>query len=185
MPSPYPHPVDLEQWLGAEKAAQTDPNTVWAVRGAASAIEQACGRSFGTVVTETRTYQADTYRGSTTVTIGDTFNVTAVEVDGNPVNAYTLIPRNPNGKPYTEIEIPACIHGWVSVTAEYGWPEVPEGVRVACAILAGRFLDRRENTAGSLTHFRVDDVEKRFAAMPIDGDVELLIRAWRRMWYCA
>ncbi|APE16167.1 hypothetical protein BOH72_14025 [Mycobacterium sp. WY10] len=118
-----------------------------------------------------------------------------VEVDGVTVTDYVLLPRNPKGRPWTGIELrdnrPAwgqyygCHgpnHGWVRVTARWGWTEVPKAIRVATAMTAAKLYDRRQNVAGAITDQRIDDVEYKWNVSALDPDVENIIATYRKQW---
>lgn len=181
----HPDPADLVQWLG--ELDPEDPNVAWCIESAADAVEKACGRTFQAVTDpEQRTYQAEYFRGQTTVKIDDlmTTDDLVVEVDGVEVADYTLLPRNASHKerPWTQLELSGCVHGWVKITARWGWPEVPSAIRVATAITAARLYDRRQNVAGAITDQRIDDVEYKYAVTALDPDVENIVRPFRKLW---
>jgi hypothetical protein len=185
----YPDAADLAQWIPA--ADPDDPNVVWCIEAAASAIERACGRTFTITDPEQRTYQAEYHRGGTLVDIDDvtTTDDLVIVVDGNEVSDYTLLPRNAaqKNRPWAQVELTGAVHGWVGVTAQWGW-DAPPAIRLATAIQAGRFLDRQNSVAGPLTDYRVDDVEQQWTAtgrQDLDPDVLASIAAYRRLWGAA
>ncbi|MGY4713055.1 hypothetical protein ACXDF8_26510 [Mycolicibacterium sp. CBM1] len=180
--SGYPTALDLSDWLSP---TENDDLTQWCVDAAIAAVEKSCGRTFLTTEPEQRTYQAEYFRGRTLVDIDDLMtDDLVIEVDGHALTGYTLLPRNAaqHGKPWTQIELPGCVHGWVSITARWGWLEVPPAIRTAVAITAGRLYDRRQNVAGSITDQRIDDVEYKWNVSALDPDVENIIRPFRKLW---
>jgi hypothetical protein len=180
----YPDAADLAQWL--PDADPGDPNAEWCVQAAAAAIERACGRTFTITDPEERTYHADYRRGLTLVDIDDvtTTDDLVIDVDGNAVTDYVLLPRNPKGRPWMQVELTGCVHGWVTITGRFGW-DAPPAIRLATAIQAGRFYDRRNSVAGPLTDHRVDDVEQQWSAngrQDLDPDVLAIAAPYRRLW---
>jgi hypothetical protein len=67
-------------------------------------------------------------------------------------------------------------HGLVRVTAQWGWPSVPDAVRQATLIQAARFYKRHESPDGVLggSDFGVVRVGTR-----VDPDVEMLLSPYR------
>lgn len=204
----YPSAFDLGQWL--PDADPADPNVLWCIEAAADAVEKACGRTFRAVTApEQRTFQAEYFRGRTyshgrtLVDIDDlmTTEDLVIEVDGTAVTDYVLLPRNASQKnrPWTQVEIRQCVpgwfpvwgdyvrphHGWVRITARWGWTEVPSAIRTATAITAARLYDRRQNVAGALVDKQVDDIELKWAVSSIDPDVETLVAPYRKLWAAA
>ena len=177
----YASAAELQSWLGIPS---TDPELDLAIAAASRAIDTATGRQFGTA-TATRFYTPD--RGI--VDIADTFDVDMVVlVDGAPIE-YTPLPRNApaDGRPWTQLKVSVC--GEVAVTAEFGWPEVPEAVVLATLIQAGRWFQRKGDVtgapAGPLTSYTVDDVSVAWsvsAPQDLDADVLAAIAPYRKLW---
>lgn len=181
----YPDPADLVQWIS--DLDPTDPNVMWCIESAADAVEKACGRTFRAVTDpEQRTYQAEHFRRRTVIDIDDlmTTDDLVIEVDGVEVTDYTLLPLNAaqRGKPWTQLELPGCVHGWAKITARWGWTEVPSAIRVATAITAARLHDRRQNVGGALAVQKIDDIELNWRVSPLDPDVESLVAPYRKIW---
>lgn len=76
-----------------------------------------------------------------------TFNETVTDYTTQPDNALA------KGRPITKLVAyetywPQDIRATVQVTARWGWPSVPEPVRSACGILAGRLYKRADSLLG-------------------------------------
>lgn len=174
---PYCTASELQSWLGGGDTAEL----ALAVEAASRAIDRATGRQFGSA-TATRFYTPD--RGI--VDIHDTFDADAVvQVGGVPVE-YTPLPRNApaDGRPWTQLKV--SVRDEVSVTAEFGWPEIPGAVKYACLVQGARFYDRRQNTSGPLTSERIDDVAYGYgSSTDLDSDVATSLADYHRRWYVA
>ncbi|ORA38701.1 hypothetical protein [Mycobacterium aquaticum] len=121
--------------------------------------------------------------------------------DSTAITDFILTPRNavPNGRPYTGIEFHGGTpfawyggypvnhhHSVITVTGEFGWPEVPEPIKLATQIHASRLYARRDTAAGPLIQKDVDDVSYKWGtATDLDADVESTIRPFRRIWAAA
>ncbi|MGJ6124698.1 hypothetical protein QN239_19205 [Mycolicibacterium sp. Y3] len=119
--------------------------------------------------------------------------VETVDEMGIPVSeitTYLLTPRNAVsvGRPYTRIEIlPSSSvkpdqHG-VQVTARWGWSAVPETIKIATLIQAGRFWERRTNPGGALASERVDDIQRDWstaASQDLDPEVLAMVKPYRK-----
>lgn len=178
----YATAADLAGWLGVNE----DPQLVLAIDAASRAIDRATGRQFGaTDAAETWHYPADFYRGTTIVDIDDTFDID-LTVTGAPT--FTLYPGNPKGRPYTQIQVAGYAGPEVAVTAVWGWNAVPEAVKTATLIQAGRYLERRTNPSGPLSSERVDDIQRDWSAttgQEVDADVAGMITDYRKLWAVA
>lgn len=174
---PYATASELQSWLGRGDTAEL----ALAIAAASRAINQATGRQFG-AATATRFYTPD--RGI--VEIADMFDAgLVVEFNGEPIE-FTPLPRNApaDGMPWTRLQVAA--RGEISVTGEFGWPAVPDAIRYACLVQAGKFYDRRQNINGPITSERVDDVAYSYGtAAELDTDVAASISDYVRRWYVA
>lgn len=79
--------------------------------------------------------------------LSGTFERTVTDYSTDPVNALAM------GKPITRLVAydtywPIDIRPTVQVTARWGWPAVPDPVRSATAILAGRLYKRADSLLG-------------------------------------
>ncbi|MBU8808958.1 hypothetical protein KL953_08620 [Mycolicibacterium goodii] len=117
--------------------------------------------------------------------------------DGVPeaeVTAYRLNPINAAavGKPWTRIEVlpgsavkPNGVPHGVRVSARWGWTNVPNAIKYATLLQAGRFYERRENVSGVLTRHKVDDIELGWssgAVQDLDPDVLASTKPYARLW---
>jgi hypothetical protein len=184
----YATGADLASWLRIDA---DDAELAMATEAASRAIDRATGRTFGTTEPETWTYQAEYARGQTLVNINDlmTIDDLVIEVDGIVVHDYKLCPPNAaqKGRPWTHLALPSAVHGWVSITARWGWA-LPDAVKLACLIQAARFYERRGSAAGPLNVKQVDDVRYGWSvghAQDLDPDVLASIAAYRRLWVAA
>lgn len=116
----------------------------WALDSASREIETCCERQFNKTTTATqRTFRLSC--GS--VEVDDFWTTDGLIIDGNAYSAddYDLWPLNGvvngvPGWPYGEIVsygrwLPECR---VTVTAQWGWADVPAPIKQACLMLAGR-----------------------------------------------
>lgn len=174
---PYCTADELQSWLGRGDATELG----LAIAAASRAIDRATGRQFGSA-TATRYYVPD--RGL--IVIADTFDADlVVEFKGEPVE-FEALPLNApaDGCPWTHLRVAA--RGKVAVTGEFGWPAIPDAIRYACQVQAGKFYDRRQNISGPITSERIDDVAYSYGtAAELDADVAASISDYVRRWYVA
>lgn len=137
-----------------------------ALEAASRVIDDVCGRQFGGVGTgnaDTRVYpvQWDRHLGLYVAEIDDLMTTTALVVQSGSTTLttadYVLLPRNADktGDPWTELgttsaESPTVGSGpWeITVTAEWGWPAVPQAIKQATLLQAARILKRRDAPLG-------------------------------------
>lgn len=132
------------------------------ITAASRTIDDICHRTFNLAATASaRTFYPDS---SLVVRVDDIGTMAGLEVriddDLNGtferfVTVFTTQPDNAlaKGQPVTKLVAydpywPSDIRPTVQVTARWGWPEVPEPVRAACAILAGRLYKRADSLLG-------------------------------------
>lgn len=172
-----------------------------AIATASRAIDQATGRQFGkTDAPEARYFTAEFHRRRQrwVITIDDVMTVDdlvikfdtaddatyAGEIDHyqlKPVNALQL------GEPWTQIVVhpssavrPSALDDAVEVTATFGWLEVPESIKQACALQASRFAARRDSPYG-IAGSPDQGSELRLLAK-LDPDVITAVRPFLRLW---
>jgi hypothetical protein len=207
----YATAADLASWLGIEET----PELAMATDAASRAIDKATGRQFGIsdepvarfyhpdrTRHEHRHYGFQPYwygggylRHRHGVDIDDLMTLDGIEVMVDiggayqPVTDFDLTPLNgaANGKPWTRIETTTPLYGRVQITATWGWTAVPDSVKLATLIQAGRLYERRNTPAGAPTLNRVDDIEMRWAAGTADLDADVLasVAPYRRIWAAA
>jgi hypothetical protein len=132
------------------------------IEAASRTIDDICHRTFDLDTTATpRVFQPDSQLVVRVDDIGSldgfllkidenatgTFNLTITDATPEPLNALA------KGTPITklvayETYFPRDIRPTVQVTARWGWPAVPEPVRSACGILAGRLFKRADSLLG-------------------------------------
>jgi len=130
------------------------------IEAASRTIDEICRRSFTLDDTPTpRVYFPTNWHTVHTDDIGSTDGlVVKVGTDGVLDDVITYIFGEPinalvRGRPITKIisvdgDFVSDIQPSVEVTARWGWPEVPEPVRSATAILAGRLFKRADSLLG-------------------------------------
>lgn len=202
----YAATTDLADWL----SIPDDAGLAGPIEAASRAIDQATGRQFGSA-TQTREFTPDYWQGRTYVKTTDLAAVpTLVEtLDSNgtvidTITSFVVTPRNavPDGRPYEGIEYGGFGgYSWygygygncyphpsprlVRVTAEFGWPEIPDPIKLATLMQAARWNQRREYVEGPLTKQKVDDLEYGWAATgsrELDADVAAIVAPFRRHW---
>ncbi|MFA5711859.1 hypothetical protein [Mycolicibacterium sp.] len=188
----YASAAELAAWLGVE----SDAHHAAATEAASRAIDACCGRQFGqTSSSEFRYYRTYHDREHWAVDIDDLMTDTSLTVtdeNGTELTEFTLWPRNAaaEGKPWRRIEFPrgVTVRGEVKIAARWGWANIPNAIKQATLIQAARFYDRRQNVAGPLTSFSVDDVSQGWAAgggSDVDADVARMIRPYKRLAWVA
>ena len=160
---------------------------------ASRVIDQHCDRRFYADGTATaRVYVANAYNlvfvddVSTTTGLvvktdstGDgtyATTMTAAQIQSEPLNATS------KGLPITSIRTTSsgafptvAAPAGVQVTAKWGWPAVPEPVKSACILLAGRLVKRGDSLLGVAGFGDLGAITVR----AIDPDVERMLRPYR------
>lgn len=132
------------------------------IAAASRAIDRATHRQFGQLETpEALVYTArwSTSRGRWLIEIDDLMTDTGLivaTVDG-PITAYKLQPGNAavKGRPWTRLLVdqdsavqPTADVDGVTVTGQFGWADVPETIKQAAKLQAGRLFQRRDALFG-------------------------------------
>lgn len=188
----YATALALREYVRIDDAADDDVLTR-AIATASRAIDQATGRQFGLVdAPELRYYPAqwNPRLGRWVLDVDDLMTTVGlvVEQDGTAVAAadYELSPRNAPvaGRPYTQVRLRYAVRDLeVEVTARWGWTTVPPAVEQACLLQASRLVKRRDSPFGVAGSPEAGS-EMRLLAR-VDPDVEVALRAYRRMWGAA
>lgn len=197
---PYAITADLAGWLRIDD----DPSLAMPIEAASRAVDRECGRQFGSA-TQTREYEATWHRDRWHIVIDDLQTATTVETiheDGTVIQTitdYVLTPRNaaPDGRPYTGLEMRSFSggswwpYGWhceypmkrlVRVTGEFGWAAIPDAIKQATLIQAGRFLERRTSTL-PLQSQQVDDIRYQWGSgRELDPDIAASVGPYVRRW---
>lgn len=193
---PYATPAELAGWLTTADAVLDVVPLTLAIESASRAIDTWTGRQFGQAdEAETRFYTPDfdhrTREWYASIDDVMTTDDILVEVAGEEVEAFALTPRNATlkGKPYSGIEYRhyGSHHDELAITALWGWSAIPEAIKTACLIQAGRIYGRRESPGGPLIGRKVDDVDYRWGntSIEIDTDVAASLSSYRRIWAAA
>jgi hypothetical protein len=161
------------------------------IEAASRTIDDICHRSFDLDATATaRVFYPDSQLVVRTDDIGSldgfvlkidenataTFNLTITDATAEPLNALA------KGTPITklvayETYFPTDIRPTVQVTARWGWPAVPEPVRSACGILAGRLFKRADSLLGVAGFGDLGAITLR----AVDPDVQRMLAPYVRV----
>lgn len=200
----YATTVELAAYVRVGDTAD-DVQLGLATAAASRAIDRTCRRQFGLAAAPAdRFYTArlDAFLGRWVVDIDDLMTTTDLEIavdteaDGTYAGSltdYSLTPRNAvaDGEPWTRIVVgssstitPTALDGGVRVTAQFGWPTVPDAVKQACLLQASRILARRDSPFG-VAGSPENGSEIRLLAR-VDPDVEVALAGYkRRRWVFA
>lgn len=186
--------ADLKRYVRID---DTDDDTEigFAIAAASRAVDRATNRQFGVVdEVEARYYVPvwDRRAGVYRVEIDDLMTSTGLVVtlaDGSTLPAevtagdggYVLASRNApqRGRPWTELLLPVATSD-VTVTAWWGWSEVPAGIAQATLLQASRFFKRKDAPFGVAGSPDLGS-ELRLLAK-VDPDVEVAVGPYRRWW---
>lgn len=190
---PYVSGDDLSEYIAGGTTAEAEDALTRAAGAASRWVEGHCRRQFNKADAATaRVFRAmNTHRlwvddiADDTVTIGDgdsfadTWETTDFTLE--PIGAIT---NGVAGEPYTLISVAdsrrfGLTHpALVQVTATWGWPEVPEDVKLATLIQGAVLFKRRESANGVLggNDFGIVRIGAR-----IDPDVEHLLSRYVRV----
>lgn len=166
-------------------------DTLFALYAAASsrAVDRCCGRQFGSVAAEARTYPVR-YSRQLGVWVCETDDFQSVSglIIGSGVTSYTLTPRNAlqRGLVYTGAvfpDDPSASTGFVTWTAAWGWTAVPDPVKTAALLQASRLSFRRESPAG-VAGSPQQGSELRLLER-VDPDVKVSLEFYIRKWWAA
>ncbi|MGC4942138.1 phage gp6-like head-tail connector protein [Kribbella sp. DT2] len=179
---------DLKAYLRISDSVD-DMQIAWAIPAASRAVDQHCNRQFGLVdIPEARTYTAswDRGRGRYVVAIDDLMTVTGLSITGDAaVTDYSLQPSNADvkGKPWTSLilnEGGTRTEDGISITARWGWTDVPLAVQQATLLQASRFFARRDAAFGVAGSPDIGS-EMRLLAK-VDPDVAVVLSPYQRWW---
>lgn len=205
----YPDYCTLAELKAYRRISDTvdDAELPGAISSASRAVDRATNRQFGQVSTaEIRYYSWEqTYiEGRAALPIFDVYTTTdlAVAIDtagdgtyAGPVVVTTdfdLYPWNAalDGIPWTHVVLQPdaayrfpCRARGVRVTARTGWAAVPAVVKEATKEQANRFAARRESPYGIAGSPDLGNELRLLSKM--DPDVELMLKAVRRVWAAA
>jgi hypothetical protein len=161
------------------------------ITAASRTIDDICHRKFSLDAAATaRTFYPDSALVVRTDDIGSTSGL-VVKIDDSLTGVYSLAvtdytsqPDNALAKdlPITKLIAyetywPQDIRPTVEVTARWGWPAVPEPVRSACGILAGRLYKRADSLLGVAGFGDLGAIMLR----AVDPDVKLMLQPYVRV----
>jgi hypothetical protein len=186
MPSvPYVSADDLQTYLGA--TSLVDDDAVRACAAASRWVDQWTGRTFELASEPSaRLFQVtDPHR----IWLDDIADPAVTVSEGAGYSSdwaadeFLLDPPQPaQGWPYTSIRTAGARSflftspGLVQVTATWGWPAVPDDVKMATLIQAARLYKRRESPDGTLGGGDFGIVR---VGRSIDPDVQLLLEPYQ------
>lgn len=187
----YASSVEVKAYLGITDSAD-DNEVSYAVEAASRAIDRHTNRQFGLVsAPEARTYTArwDRDRCRYVVDIDDLMTVMGLEVataDG-AVTDFSLKPGNAVAKlePWTllvfgaGVSVPTDEDG-LTITARWGWTDVPRTVKQACLLQTSRLFKRRDAPFGVAGSPEIGS-ELRLLAK-VDPDVAVVLGPYVRWW---
>lgn len=146
---PYATLAEIKTYLGiASVDADRDTLLTAALDAASARIDRMCGRTFTYAPSATTiTYRTagKTFmngHGEYGLIVPDIGTATGLVVDGSPTYDTTALPITTL---WSAAPWPAPT---VSLTARFGWPEVPDEVVQACKILAARLYRRKDSPDG-------------------------------------
>lgn len=203
----YVLPAELAAYLlpqGQSVATTDSTNIALCITAASRAIDKESNRQFGltgSAVARVYTWDGLYIEGRPAIEVDDLMTsvglVLKVDTQNDQSYAVTLVlgtdfdmwPRNAaaNGKPWTHIVLRRAPAQWyprwtagVQVTANWGWSAVPNEVKAACLIQAGRFFVRRNALYGIAGSPEVGS-EMRLLDR-LDPDVALIVGISKRWW---
>lgn len=160
------------------------------IEAASRTVDDICHRTFDLAGTASaRTFFPDSAMVVTVDDIGSTSGL-IVRIDDDlsgtfetTITDYTTQPDNAlaKGRPITKLLAydtywPEDMRPTVQVTAKWGWPEVPEPVKSATAILAGRLWKRADSLLGVAGFGDLGAVMLR----AVDPDIKLMLSSYIR-----
>lgn len=179
---------ELRASLGITAAdpSDYDGGLALAAEAAAQAIDNQCRRTF-TLDDEAsaRVFDATDSQFLIVDDIGDASVTVALSGGGSPT--WSTLPRNAlaKGEPITQLR---CVTGWggydaytdatVTVTARWGWPEVPADIQQACLIQATRFYNRKDSPQGAMGF--ADVIGGAIRIPKLDPDVAITVQMYMR-----
>jgi len=187
----YVASADLKAYL---RITDTDDDVQidLAVTAASRAVDRYTNRQFGLLsAPEARKYTArwDKSRCKWVVDIDDLMTNVGLTVAGDAaITDYSLRPTNADlkGKPWTQIVLNSGGNGredGVTVTAKFGWSDVPVAIQQATLLQASRLFKRRDAPFG-VAGSPEQGSELRLLAK-VDADVEVVLGPYRRWWAAA
>lgn len=183
----------LSDYLRADGTIAEDEQflAMW-ITACSGNVNTFCGRQFGLTDLEERFYEPtwDPNERYWFVEIDDVQTTTGMVVaddDGNAIDAgdYRLLPRNAavKGRPYERLRLASRVCD-LSVTAQFGWSEVPPAVPLGMLLQAARVAKRRDAPFGVAGSPADGGSEVRLLAQ-LDPDFKTTLRPLQRKWWAA
>lgn len=183
----YAEVSDLREFITSStvEVDADEANFPRAITAASRAVDRHCRRQFGQVDTpEVRRYHVRYREGYLVAVIDDLMTTDGLLVDGQAVSTPELTPLNAGleARPWTALEVDSDAvdtRGRVSITAQWGWTEVPVAVVEACLLQASRLCARRTSPFGVAGSPDTGGAEIRLLAK-VDPDVAVTLEPYRR-----
>lgn len=178
----------LRSYLRIDDSADDVFLALWATTVSRN-IDSFCGRQFGRVaMVEAREYATvyDRHLGCYIATIDDVQSVASMIVldpDAVEIDDYTLEPVNASqkGRPYERIA--TTVAGPLTISALWGWTDVPAAVKTGAYLQAARLAARRDSPFG-IAGSPSEQGEIRLLAQ-LDPDFRTALKPFVRGWWAA
>jgi hypothetical protein len=187
----YATSAELKSYLKIDDTADDVFVALW-ITTASHNVNDFCGRQFGLVASETRTYSNtkwDRHIGCYVTEIDDVMDVvdmTVIDANANEVTDYTLEPENAllKSKPYERI-LTTCA-GPLTIDAPWGWDQAAAGPKVAKLglFLQAARLEARRSSPFGIAGSPEQGNELRLLAQ-LDPDFRTSLKPFRREWWAA
>jgi hypothetical protein len=184
----YVTTTELKAYLADEFGDDTLA-AIW-VTTASRSVDGYCHRQFGKVgAVEAREYATvyDRHQGCWVAEIDDVQTVASMIVldqDATELDDYVLGPVNAlkKGRPYQRIAVQVC--GPLTISALWGWTDVPAPVRNATLLQAARLAKRKDSPLGIAGSPQEQGGEVRLLAV-LDPDLRTSLAGFRREVWAA
>jgi hypothetical protein len=178
----------LRSYLRIDDSADDAFLTLWATTVSRN-VDDFCSRQFGKVaMVEAREYPTvyDRHLRCWIAEIDDLMSVASMIVldpDANELTDYALSPVNAlkKGKPYERIAVQVC--GPLTISALWGWTDVPAAVTTGAYLQAARLAARRDSPFG-IAGSPSEQGEIRLLAQ-LDPDFRTSLKPLVRKWWAA
>ncbi|MET8150248.1 hypothetical protein ACIBSW_13155 [Actinoplanes sp. NPDC049668] len=178
----------LRSYLRIDDSADDVFLALWATTVSRN-VDDFCGRQFGKVpLVEAREYATvyDRHQGCWVAEIDDVQSVASMIVldeNATELDTYTLGPVNAlqKGKPYERIHL--TTGGPVTISALWGWTNVPSAVPTGAYLQAARLAARRDSPFG-ISGSPSEQGEIRLLAQ-LDPDFRTSLKPLVRNWWAA
>lgn len=197
MASDYTTSAALKTTLSLSATTYADADIAAAITAASRAIDKLCNRRFwlDTDANQVRYY---TPYSLSTLQVDDITTFTSLATDPSGDNTFPdtwtlhtdfeLEPLNAaaDGEPYTKLVVrangsfvfPFGYTRSVKVTAQFGWPAIPQGIVDATTIVATQLLKRKREAPFGVLAIGADGAAIRLAKM--DPQVAMLVGPYQR-----